>query len=107
MRGVNLDHRISWRTVAALALVAARVAGHEHHDDRIPEGEVISPDAIVSAVGCFEVAVWQCWPRAGGEGGPPWVDERRTKSCAGAEVAGEMKGLRLLAWAMRSGLLWH
>lgn len=31
-----------------LALLARRIEAHEHHGDRIPEGEVISPDPIVS-----------------------------------------------------------
>jgi hypothetical protein len=36
----------------AVALLIAAIAGtsfaHEHHDDAIPEGEVISPDPLVS-----------------------------------------------------------
>ena len=35
--------------VALLVAVAARTSyAHEHHDDAIPEGEVISPDPLVS-----------------------------------------------------------
>lgn len=32
--------------IVGLALVQ-RAASHEHHDDKIPEGEAISPDPIV------------------------------------------------------------
>ena len=35
--------------VALLIAAAARTSyAHEHHDDAIPEGEVISPDPLVS-----------------------------------------------------------
>lgn len=32
--------------VVGLALVG-KAASHEHHDDKIPEGEAVSPDPIV------------------------------------------------------------
>jgi hypothetical protein len=42
---------LSSRRFAVALLVAAAVStssAHEHHDDAIPEGEVVSPDPLVS-----------------------------------------------------------
>lgn len=47
---------LSRSTNAALlsALFARLAAAHEHHDDKIPEGEGISPDPIVRLLDLFE-----------------------------------------------------
>ena len=66
-----LDIRI-WRGVACLVLVAGTAVAHEHHDDRIPEGEAISVDPIVSGDLCrtrrerdgtgFDMSYWMEQP---------------------------------------------
>jgi hypothetical protein len=39
----------SVQAATVLALLVSTVQAHEHHEDKIPEGEAISPDPLVSS----------------------------------------------------------
>ena len=48
-------------SIAIVALCGlVRVYAHEHHDDNIPEGDVVSPDPLVSTIIHHAIGVLGC-----------------------------------------------
>lgn len=50
VRSMQLSSQVLSKRVQAatvLALLVSTVQAHEHHEDKIPEGEAISPDPLV------------------------------------------------------------